>query len=154
MDQKTVAAEDAIAHAAPRQVMDRFYAAELRYIAAGGAARGADFSEMAACMHPDVVMHQGPSTPFPGDWVGIAELERFFANLAETWVSMDIQDVRYYSADDGVAIGMRGVLTSRATGAVVEADLIQVITMSDGLIRDWTVYWLDPVALREACGLT
>ncbi|WP_213571434.1 nuclear transport factor 2 family protein [Rhodococcus sp. USK13] len=153
MNQEFTASRNEATEADPMEVMTRFYAAEVRYIAAGGAARGADFSEMAACMHTDVAMHQGPSTPFPGDWIGVEELERFFANLAETWISMDIRNPHYFAADDGVAIKMQGVLTSRATGMTIETELVQVITMSDGLIRDWTVYWLDPVSLQRACGL-
>ncbi|WP_331748273.1 nuclear transport factor 2 family protein [Streptomyces chartreusis] len=135
----------------PAAVMDRFYDAEVRYIAAGGAAAGADFSEMASCLHRDVVMHQGPSVPFPGDWVGIDELERFFAVLSETWIAMEILDRSYFIGDEGVAISMRGVLTSRATGRIIEMNVGQVITMTDGLIRDWTVFYEDPVKVGEIC---
>jgi ketosteroid isomerase-like protein len=135
----------------PTALLDRFYEAEVRYIAAGGAARGADFSEMAACLHPDVVMHQGPSVPFPGDWVGVNEVERFFAVLAETWVDMEILDVTYFVGEDGVAIRMRGVLTSRATGLTVDMPVGQFITFREGLIRDWTVLYDDPVEVGRVC---
>jgi hypothetical protein len=37
-------------------------------------------------------------------------------------------------------ISMRGVLTSRATGRTIEMDVGQVIILSEGLIRDWTVF--------------
>jgi hypothetical protein len=135
----------------PTDLLDRFYEAEVRYIAAGGAARGADFSEMAACLHRDVVMHQGPSVPFPGDWVGVDEVERFFAVLAETWIEMEILDVTYFVGEDGVAISMRGVLTSRATGLTVDMPVAQFITFQDGLIRDWTVLYDDPVEVGKVC---
>jgi uncharacterized protein len=135
----------------PAALMDHFYDAEVRFIEAGGAAAGADFSEMAACFHPDVVMHQGPSVPFPGDWVGREGLRDFFAVLSETWSDMAILDRAYYVGDDGVAITMRGVLTSRATGRSVEMDVSQVILMSEGLIRDWTVFYDDPVTIAAIC---
>lgn len=138
----------------PADLLSELYAAEERYIAAGGAKAGADFSEMAACLHPEVVMHQGPSTPFPGDWVGISEVQRFFSVLAETWVGMEINDIEYYLAGEGIAVTMNGRLTSRATGRTLEAaKCAQVITMKDGLVHDWTVFYLDPVGVLTACGI-
>ncbi|GAA0985800.1 hypothetical protein GCM10009555_061900 [Acrocarpospora macrocephala] len=135
----------------PAAMMERFFNAEVRYIEAGGAAAGADFSEMAACFHPDVVMHQGPSVPFPGDWVGSDELQRFFALLSETWSDMAILDRTNYVGEEGVAITVRAVLTSRATGRTVEMDASHIIFMSEGLIRDWTVFYDDPVKIGEIC---
>ncbi|MEV6013111.1 nuclear transport factor 2 family protein [Streptomyces sp. NPDC051976] len=137
----------------PTSVLDAFYDAEMRYIAAGGARDGASFAEMAACLHPEAVMHMGPSVPFPGDWRGIEGVKRFFAMLSDTWVSMVITDVKYFNGEDGVAISMRVQLTSRATGRTADARLAQFITFDDGLIRDFTVFYLDPLALNAACGL-
>ncbi len=137
----------------PRAVVDRFFDAEMRYIAAGGAPRGADFSEMAALLHPEAVMHQGPSVPWPGDWKGIHELERFFSTLSHTWSSMEITDVKHYQGNEGVAVTVVGNLTSRRTGLTVHADAAHFIVLRDGLIHDWTVFFLDPMKLREVCGL-
>lgn len=137
----------------PTAVLDAFYDAEMQYIAAGGARGGASFVEMAACLHPEAVMHMGPSVPFPGDWCGIEGVKRFFAVLSETWVSMVITDVKYFNGDDGVAISMRVQLTSRATGRTADVRLAQFITFDDDLIRDFTVFYLDPLALNTACGL-
>jgi len=134
-------------------VVEEFFAAEMRYIAAGGAARGADFGEMAALLHPEAVMHQGPSVPWPGDWRGIARLEEFFALLSETWSAMDITNVQHYRGVEGVAVSVVGKLTSRATGLTVHAEASHFITLRDGLIDDWTVFFLDPVTLSRTCGL-
>lgn len=138
---------------AAAMVLERFFDAEVRYIAAGGAPRGADFSEMAALLHPDVVMHQGPSVPWPGDWKGKAELERFFALLSNTWSHMEITDVKKYRRSDGVAVSVVGTLTSRDTGRTVRADASHFISLRDNLINDWTVFFMDPVLLRQTCGL-
>src|SRR5437660_8426367 len=119
-------------------VLDRFFDAEMRYIAAGGAPRGADFSEMAALLHPDAVMHQGPSVPWPGDWRGIEQLELFFSILSETWSAMDIVPMERFPRQDGVAIKVVGKLTSRATGWTINADASHFIVLRDGLIHDWT----------------
>lgn len=133
------------------KVVQNFFDAEMRYVAAGGARGGVDFSEMAACFHPDAVMRQGPHAPFPGDWVGIAQVERFFAVLSDTWSAADGLDNTYFWGDDGVAVRMQVRLTSRATGRSVDAHLGQFITFSDGLIRDFVVFYLDPLAISATC---
>ncbi len=137
----------------PTDVLDSFYDAEMRYIAQGGARGGASFDEMAACLHPEAVMHMGPDVPFPGDWTGLEGVERFFAVLSETWVSMVITNVEYFTGDEGVAITMQVQLTSRATDLAADARLAQFITFDDGLIRDFTTFYLDPLRLKEVCGL-
>ncbi|MEU9546579.1 nuclear transport factor 2 family protein [Streptomyces mirabilis] len=134
-------------------LLDKFYEAEMRYIARGGAQGGASFDEMAVCFHPDAAMHQGPSVPFAGDWEGIAGVERFFAVLSETWSAADGLDVKYFVGEDGIAVSMRVQLTSRATGKKVDGHLGQFITFDDGLIRDFTVFYLDPVEISEACAI-
>jgi ketosteroid isomerase-like protein len=134
-------------------VLDDFYAAEVRYLAAGGPKRGASFAEMARCFHPQAVMRQGPSVPFPGEWVGLAEVERFFDILSDTWAAAEGMEVTYFVGDDGVAVSMHVNLTSRATGRSLDSHLGQFITFEDGLIRDFTVFYLDPVAISRVCGL-
>ncbi|GAA0985891.1 nuclear transport factor 2 family protein [Acrocarpospora macrocephala] len=134
-------------------VLDRFYAAEMEYVAAGGAQRGASFDAMAACFHPEAVMRQGPWAPFPGLWEGIEGVERFFAVLSDTWSSAEGLDVTYFQGSDGAAVSMKVLLTSRATGRQVDAHLAQFITLDDGLIRDFAVFYLDPVAISRTCGL-
>lgn len=49
-----------------RQVLERFYEAERRYLQAGGAS----FEEFAATMAPNVVLHQTPGLPWGGEYVG------------------------------------------------------------------------------------
>ena len=142
-----------LVHSDAGAVVDRFFEAEVRYIAAGGASRGADFAEMAALLHPEATMHQGPSVPWPGDWKGVEELERFFSLLSNTWRHMEIANVKKYQRSDGVAISVVGRLTSRRTGRTVHADASHFISLRDGLIHDWTVFFLDPMKLKEVCGM-
>ena len=48
----------------PRDVIERFYAAEAAYMNAGGGDAGASFAGMAATLDPDVVLHQSPDLPW------------------------------------------------------------------------------------------
>jgi ketosteroid isomerase-like protein len=129
-------------------VLHSFYDAEQRYVAAGGAPAGADFSEVAAHLHEDVVARQGPTVPFPGDWHGADALEAFFALFTDTWSSLDLSDVTYYTGDTGVAIQMRMRATARSTGKLLDTRVGHFMTFEDGLIREINVYYLDPVEVH------
>src|SRR5438094_9098545 len=103
-----------------RAVLDSFYAAEVRYISAGGAAAGVDFSEMASHFHEDVVVHQGPTVPYGGDWHGIDGVERFFAVHSQTWETLDLSDIRHFEGESGVAVTLRMRAIARGTGRSVD----------------------------------
>lgn len=135
------------------ELLDSFYDSEFRYLSAGGPRASADFSETAAFLHPDVVFHHGPSSPFAGDWGGIDGVQRLFVEMADIYASADDLRVERFIGDGGVAVHMSVRLTSRATGARWDAKLGQFIKFDGGLIRDFTTYYLDPIGAREACGL-
>lgn len=141
--------------AANLAVLDRFYDAEMQYIAAGGANRGADFGELAACLHPDAVFLHGPSSPFAGDWIGLDEIAKMFSVLADTYAGGENLRVKYYINDDGddIAVGMRLLVTSRATGDRFEVRLGQFVSFVDRLIGEFTTFYLDPLGAKAACGL-
>ncbi|MEV6013114.1 nuclear transport factor 2 family protein [Streptomyces sp. NPDC051976] len=119
-------------------------------MSAGGAEGGASFAEMGAHLHPDVVLRQGPSVPYPGDWVGVAGVERFFGVFSRTWQSLNLSEARYFVSADGVAISHRMRAVARATGRRVDVPIGQLILFDDGLIRDFTVFYLDPVTVTDA----
>ena len=133
-----------------RGLLDSFYAAEVRYISAGGAAAGADFSEMASHFHQNVVVHQGPTVPYGGDWRGIDGVERFFAVHSQTWETLDLSDIGYFEGESGVAVTLRMRAIARRTGRSVDTRTAGFLTFEGGLIRDFTVFYLDPVQVRDA----
>jgi ketosteroid isomerase-like protein len=131
-------------------ILNAFYDAEQRYINAGGYKAGADFSEVASFFHPDLVVRHGPTVPYPGEWHGVEALERFFVVFAETWSTLDLSELRYFSGETGLAITMRMKATSRSTGKPVDTKVTHVLTIDDGLIREFDVYYADPVGVKEA----
>ena len=76
------------------KALERFYAAEADYLAAGGPGKG-DFSVMAAHLTPDVVMHQAPSLPYGGTWRGHDGMERFMAVMSELWSELTFREQHY-----------------------------------------------------------
>jgi uncharacterized protein len=129
------------------EILDSFYDAEQRYVSAGGEPAGADFGEVGAHFHPDVVVHQGPTVPFGGDWHGIDAVQRFFAVFTETWSSLELNDIRSFEGETGVAITMRMRATARRTGKRLDTTVGHFYLFEAGLIREITVYYLDPVGL-------
>lgn len=137
---------------APRthfEALMSYYDAELRYVAAGGAPAGVDFSEVGAHFHPDVVTRQGPTVPYAGDWHGITGLEVCFAEFTATWSALDLTQTRYFEGESGVAVTMRMQATARSTGKRLDTQVGHFFIFDGGLIREFTVFYLDPVQVRD-----
>ncbi len=132
------------------ETLEKFYGAELRYVAAGGAEAQADFSEMAACLHPNVVARQGPTVPYGGDWRGVDGAKEFFAVFTETWSTLELSDTQFFEGDTGLAITQRMQATARATGKHLDTLVCHFLIFEDSLIREFNVYYLDPVGVLEA----
>jgi ketosteroid isomerase-like protein len=137
--------------ATPIEIQDRWYEVEVAYIEAGGGQNGADFSGFAELLSPRVVMHQAPSLPYGGEWVGHDGIERFFRVFADCWESLTISDVRHLQTDNELIISLRSVATARATGKIVDAPMIQAVKIADGLIVDVKPFYWDTAAVAAAC---
>ncbi len=129
--------------------LNSYYAAEQRYVAAGGAKAQADFSEVAAHFHPEIVARQGPTVPYPGDWKGIDAVQKFFEVFTETWSTLELTETTYFEGETGLAITMRMRATAKSTGKRLDTRVAHFITIEDGLIREFNVFYLDPVQARE-----
>jgi ketosteroid isomerase-like protein len=130
-------------------ILNAFYDAEQRYINAGGYKTGTDFSEVASFFHPELVVRHGPTVPYPGEWHGVEALERFFVVFAETWSTLDLSELNYFSGDTGLAITMRMKATARNTGKPLDTKVAHFLIIEDGLIREFNVFYADPVAVKE-----
>ncbi|MEV4001227.1 nuclear transport factor 2 family protein [Actinomadura sp. NPDC049753] len=131
------------------EALERFYAAEADYLAAGGPGKG-DFSVMAAHLAPDVVMYQAPSLPYGGTWRGHDGMERFMAVMSELWSDLTFREQRY--AVDGETVTVRNdcVFRARATGREVDTSVLQWITVRDGLVSEFRPFYLDTSAVLAA----
>ncbi|MBO2461396.1 nuclear transport factor 2 family protein [Actinomadura violacea] len=132
-------------------VLERFYAAEADYLAAGGPGK-ADFAGMAAHLAPDVVMHQAPSLPYGGTWRGHDGMERFMAAMSEAWTGLTFLEQHRAVDGETVAVLNRCVFRARATGRELETSVQQWITVRDGLVREFRPFYLDTAAVLDALG--
>ncbi|WP_249402233.1 nuclear transport factor 2 family protein [Streptomyces sp. YIM 121038] len=131
------------------------YAAETRYLAAGGPGR-ASFAPLAPHFAPDVVLHQADGLPYGGTWRGHEGLERFFLAMADTWDRFDI--VRQEFLADGGTGTRRTVCVhsdiharARATGRALAFPILQAITVEEGRIREVRPFYWDTAAIAAAC---
>ncbi|WP_242903278.1 nuclear transport factor 2 family protein [Actinomadura terrae] len=136
-------------------VMEKFYAAEAAYVAAGGYGK-ASYEEAAACLDPEVVLHQAPGLPFTGTgtWQGREGMERFLARFSEVWESMEFLEQEHWGEGDTVLVRNRVRFRARATGREVETLILQQIRVRDGRMLECRPFYWDPAAIVEACGWT
>ncbi|NDU74293.1 DUF4440 domain-containing protein [Actinomadura sp. DSM 109109] len=128
------------------RTLERFYAAEADYLAAGGPGKG-DFSAMAAHLAPDVTMYQASSLPYGGTWRGHDGMERFMAAMSEAWSDLAFREQHYAVDGETVAVRSDCAFRARATGRTVETAVLQWITVRDGLVREFRPFYLDTSAV-------
>lgn len=130
-------------------VLQKFYAAEAAYIAAGGMGE-ASFDGLAGCLDPEVVMYQAPGLPYGGTWRGPRGIEEFMAAMSEAWQSLEFLEQRFVVDGDVVVVMNRGRLQARATGRILDTSVMQLITVKDGLITEMHPFYWDTIAVAEA----
>ncbi|GAA1861090.1 nuclear transport factor 2 family protein [Actinomadura bangladeshensis] len=136
-------------------VMEKFYAAEAAYVAAGGYGR-ADYGQVAVYVDPDVVLHQAPGLPFTGTgtWRGRDGLERFLAVFSDLWESIEFLEQEHWGDDDTVVVHNRVRFRARSTGREVETLIMQLIKVRDGRMLECRPFYWDPSAIAGACART
>ncbi|WP_245789103.1 nuclear transport factor 2 family protein [Streptosporangium canum] len=133
-------------------VMERFYAAEAAYVAAGGFGK-AGYDEVAAHLDPEVVLHQAPGLPFTGTgtWRGHEGMERFLAAFSEVWESMEFLEQEHWGDGDTVVVRNRVRFRARATGREVDTLILQLVTVRDGRMLECRPFYWDPAAVADVC---
>ncbi|MEV0195964.1 nuclear transport factor 2 family protein [Nonomuraea sp. NPDC050691] len=133
-------------------VMQRFYAAEAAYVAAGGLGH-AGYERVAEHLDPEVVLHQAPGLPFTGTgtWRGHDGMERFLARFSEVWESMEFLEQEHWGDKDTVVVRNRVRFRARATGQEVDTLIVQLITVRDGRMLECRPFYWDPQAVSDAC---
>lgn len=129
----------------PIDVLNRFYDAERRYMAAGGAAAGAPFDEMAATLHPEVELHQTPDLPWGGEYRGHEGFRDWSVKMSDAFDQLSVEDTEFYIGEDRVIVLSKLKTRSRRSGEMLVAPMIHVVTVKDGLITEFRpFYWHVP----------
>jgi len=132
-------------------VLTAMYAAETRYLAAGGPGQ-ASFDLLAPYFAPDVVLHQAEALPYGGTWRGHEGMARFFAAMARTWAAFDLAEQEFLATGQTAVVRTLVRACARATGRELEFPILQTITVRDGRITEVRPFYWDTAAVAAACG--
>lgn len=115
------------------------------------AANRGDLDFIAGRLHPDVVMHQAPSLPYGGEFVG---RDAVLATLVEMFVEhYEVRELRLenLAVDDDLVIGCATLRAGiRATGAEIEMPFRECFRLRGGLVVDVRPFYYDTAALAAA----
>ena len=129
----------------PRDVIERFYAAEAAYMNAGGADAGASFDGMADTLDLDVVLHQSPDLPWGGEFRGHAGYEKWAAQMSREFEQLEVKDNRFFTNGDTIVITCRLVTRSRAAGETLDLPMTQIVRVrGDRIVEFRPFYWNVP----------
>jgi hypothetical protein len=135
---------------APMAVLKGMYAAESRYLAAGGPGK-ADFGTLAPFFAPDVVLFQAEGLPYGGIWRGHEGLEQFFLVMSGTWEVFDMVSQEFLATENPVVVRTHVHARARATGRELDFPILQTITVDEGRITEVHPFYWDTAAIARAC---
>ena len=131
----------------PRQVLERLFKAERRYMQSARAS----FDEFRATLADNVVLHQSPDLPWGGDYVGPERYQDWAKAMNTVFEQVDMREPQFFEQGDTVVIVDRLVTRVRATGEVVDLPMAQVVTVKEGKITEFRpFYWNVPAYVAAA----
>jgi len=130
------------------QLLERMFAVEFDFMRSGNG----DVGPLARAYHPDVVVHEPASLPYPGDWVGLEGIGTLLRKMDEVWSDMRVEDMQAARAGDVVYMNATLHLKARASGAEIEQPFAEVLRFKNGLLLDGTPFYYDTSAILAALG--
>ncbi len=137
------------AAASPRDVIQRFHAAEDAYMNAGGS-----FAGMAATLAPDVVLHQSPDLPWGGEFRGHAGYEDWARQMSRTFDRLAVADARFFEDGDTVVITCRLVTRARISGSMLDLPMTQTVRVAGDRIAEFRPFYWNVPAYAELGGMS
>jgi ketosteroid isomerase-like protein len=110
-----------------------------------------DIDDVLSILDDDVVVHEAPSVPYPGDHRGKAAFLKLAEAFNECWDLQTPLDLQVLPAGDDRVIGLvQFDAIARATGTLLTFKLAEIYTVRDGKITDLVVHYWDTHAMHEA----
>lgn len=131
-------------------VLTGMYAAEARYLAAGGP-DAASFDLLASFFAPDVELHQADALPYGGIWRGLCGLRRFLLRMGQVWESFEMVEQEFLATGETAVVLTQVRARARATGRTLSFPILQTITVKDGRITEVRPFYWDTRAIADAC---
>ena len=134
----------------PMDVVNRFYAAEHAYMNADGLPGHADFTDMAATLDPEVVLHQSPDLPWGGEYRGHAGYEDWARRMSAAFDRLKVAAARSLAHGDTVVIICRLITRSRRTGETLGLPMSQTVRVRNDRIVEFRPFYWNVPAYRDA----
>jgi len=130
------------------EILNRMFTAEMEFMRS----EGNDISGITAAFHPDIVVHEPASLPYPGDWRGYEELGKLFKTMHRTWSRMNVENM--VATQDGDTLFMGGTLvaTARQSEKEVRMPFAQILKLKDDLVIEAFPFYFDTALINAAIG--
>ena len=126
------------------EIVNRMFAAEMEFMRSDGS----DFSGIKSAFHPDIVVHEPASLPYPNDWCGYEALGRLFKLMHKTWSSMSIENMTATLEGDTLFLGCTLVATARQTGTEVRLPFAEILKIKDNLVIEAFPFYFDTALIN------
>ncbi|MBW7454756.1 nuclear transport factor 2 family protein [Paenibacillus sepulcri] len=130
------------------EILNRMFTAEMEFMRSDGS----DFSGIKSAFHPDIVVHEPTSLPYPGDWRGYEALGRLFKIMHNSWNSMNTENMLATLDGDTLFMGCTLVATARHSDIEIRLPFAQILKIKDNLVIEGFPYYFDTVAINTALG--
>jgi ketosteroid isomerase-like protein len=107
-----------------------------------------DIEQALSCLHPDIVLKEADSLPYPGIFQGRDGYRKFLGILAATF-AVTVQNTEFLDAGTHVVGRMDLTFKSRANGRSVTMPVVEIYKIKDGLITDMDAYYKDTKAIYD-----
>ncbi len=134
----------------PRQVLERFYAAERTFMQSA-VEDSSGFDAMRATLDPAVVLHQSPDLPYGGEFRGHEGYRRWAEAMRNIFDRVDARSPAFYEKGETVVVTCELVTRIRVTGNELRLPMVQVVTVQSGKIIEFRpFYWNVPEYVAAA----
>ncbi len=130
------------------QLLERMFEVEMKFIQSGSD----EVEALAEAFHPNVVVHEPASLPYPGDWKGLEGVGALFRKMREVWSDMKVEDLTAAREGDTVFMACTLHLTCRTRGVAIKQPFAEVLRFQGERLIEATPFYYDTSEIVSALG--
>jgi uncharacterized protein len=112
-----------------------------------------DMDEVLSLVAEDIVVHEAPSLPYPGEHRGHDGFLKLVNAFNRVWEITSPLDLTFLDAGESrVVVLVAFDVVARATSRPLRLELAEIYAVRDGKIADLDIYYRDTAAIVEATG--
>lgn len=108
-----------------------------------------DMEQLFSLFHSNIVLVEPESLPYCGTYQGDEIRTIFLKKFSETWNVKGLGSQRYFTSDEGIAVGTTLELESRVTGKQISMPLAEIFTIADNKIAKIEPFYFDTAKLIQ-----